>query len=105
MGQIDIVFIFGLTLKRKKLLIGEAVTPAMYAKLVEIIRSCPEVKGVVKLKTMHLTPNEILINADIDFKPGLNTKDIEKSVDRIKHLIRSQIPAAKQISIEVESKK
>jgi len=89
----------------KKLLIGEAVSPAMYAKIVEIIRSCSEVKGIVKLKTMHLTPNEILINADIDFKPDLDTKDIEKAVDRIEHLIKSQIPAAKQISIEVESRK
>jgi cation diffusion facilitator family transporter len=89
----------------KKLLIGEAVTPAMYEKIVEIIRSCPEVRGIVKLKTMHLTPNEILINADIDFKYDLDTREIEKAIDRIEHLIKSQIPAAKQISIEVESRK
>ncbi len=87
----------------KKLLIGEAVTPAMYAKIIEIIRSCPEVRGIVKLKTMHLTPYEILINADIDFRPDLETRDIEKAIDRIEYLIKSQIPAAKQISIEVES--
>jgi len=86
----------------KKLLIGEAVTPAMYAKIVEIIRSCPEVRGIVKLKTMHLTPYEILINADIDFRPDLETRDIEKAIDRIEYLIKSQIPAAKQISVEVE---
>lgn len=89
----------------RKLLIGEAVTPAMYEEIVEIIMSHPEVKGIVKLKTMHLTPNEILINADIDFEPDLDTKDIEGVIDKIEHLIRSEIPAAKQISIEVESKK
>lgn len=88
----------------RKLLIGEAVSPAMYEKIVQIIRSCPEVRGIVKLKTMHLTPNEILINADIDFMPDLKTREIEKSIDRIEHLIRAEIPAAKQISIEVESR-
>ena len=52
---------------------------------------------------MHLTPYEILINADIDFRPDLETRDIEIAIDRIEYLIKSQIPAAKQISIEVES--
>lgn len=88
----------------KKLLIGEAVTPAMYEDIVEIIRSCPEVRGIVKLKTMHLTSNEVLINADIDFQPNLDTQAIEKAVDKIEHLIKTEIPAAKQISIEVESR-
>lgn len=89
----------------KKLLIGEAVAPAMYEDIVEIIRSCPEVRGIVKLKTMHLTPHEVLINADIDFQPNLDTQSIDKAIDKIERLIRAEIPAAKQISIEVESRK
>lgn len=89
----------------KELLIGEAVSPAMYSKIIEVIRSCSEVKEIVRLKTMHLTPNEILINADIEFQEDLETPEIEKAVDKIESKIKSQIPAAKQISIEVESKK
>jgi len=89
----------------KELLIGEAVSPAMYSEIIEIIRSCPEVKEIVKLKTMHLTPNEILICADIDFQEGLETEEIEKVIDKIENKIKTQIPAATQISIEVESKK
>ena len=54
---------------------------------------------------MHLTPNEVLINADIDFKPDLETEEINRAVDNIENLIRSQIPVATQISIEVESRK
>ena len=86
-------------------MIGEAVSPAMYERIVQLIKSCPEIKGIVRLKTMHLTPNEVLINADIDFKPGLETKEINRAVDNIENLIRSQIPVATQISIEVESRK
>jgi len=86
-------------------LIGEAVSPAMYERIVQLIKSCPEIKGIVRLKTMHLTPNEVLINADIDFKPDLETEEINRAVDNIENLIRSQIPVATQISIEVESRK
>ncbi len=89
----------------KNLLIGEAVTPAMYAKIAEIINSSPEVDGIVKLKTMHLNPQEILINADIDFRSELNTQEIENAVDKLEYLIKDHIPAATQISIEVESNK
>jgi len=89
----------------KELLIGEAVSPAMYSEIIRIIRSCPEVKEIVKLKTMHLTPNEILITADVNFQEGLKTKEIEKAIDKIESKIKAQIPAATQISIEVEGKK
>ena len=89
----------------KKLLIGEAVSPAMYEKIVQIIKSHSEVREIIKLKTMHLTPNEILINVDIDFRRDLGTKEIELATDKIESSLRSQIPAAAQISIEVESKK
>jgi cation diffusion facilitator family transporter len=89
----------------KELLIGEAVSPAMYSEIIRIIRSCPEVKEIVRLKTMHLTPNEILINADIDFQENLETAEIERAIDKIENKIKDQIPAATQISIEVESKK
>lgn len=90
----------------KKLLIGEAVSPAMYNKIIDLIMLCPEVKSLIKLKTMHFTPNEILINADIEFRDDLETSEIAKAVDRIENLIRDQIPAAKHhISIEVEARK
>lgn len=86
----------------KKLLVGEAVTPAMYEQIGRTIRSFPEVNRVIDLKTMHLTPNEILINADIDFDNDLNTQDLESVIDAIEKKIRAEIPAATQISIEAE---
>lgn len=86
----------------KRLLVGEAVSPGMYEKIISIIRSFDEVKSIVNLKTMHLTPNEILINSDIDFKENLSTHTIDKAIDKIETEIKKQIPAAKHISIEVE---
>ena len=102
-----LLMVLGLFLVKdtKDLLIGEAVSPAMYERIVQLVKSCPEVKGIIRLKTMHLTSNEVLINADIDFRPDLETEEIDRAVDKIENLIRSQIPVATQISIEVESRK
>ena len=89
----------------KDLLIGEAVTPDMYNKIVSLILSVEGVNAVVKLKTMHLTPNKVLVNADLDFGDDLNTQQIEKIIDEIESMLRKEIPVIKQISIEAENKK
>lgn len=86
----------------RDLLIGEAVTPAMYTQIKSIIRSFDEVEDVLSLKTMHLTPEEILINADIKFKEDLGTRQIEKTIDKIEYQIKENIPSATQIFLEAE---
>jgi len=87
----------------KNLLIGEAVTPAMYEKIVDLIEEIKEVRTVINLKTMHLTPFEILVNADLEFEDNLTTEEIEAAIDNIEMLLKNEIPAIKQIYIEVES--
>ncbi len=93
---------FFLAKDTKDLLIGEAVTPAMYREIREIIMEHENVEKIPKLKTMHLTPYEILINADVQFKDGLKTEELEDTIDEIEKAIRKEIPAAKQIFIEAE---
>ncbi len=87
----------------KELLIGEAVSPPIYKKIKEIFSKSKEVIKLRKLKTMHLTPNEILINADVEFKDELTTTDIEQAIDKIESKIKEEVPQAKQIYIEAES--
>lgn len=87
----------------KNLLIGEAVTPALYTKIVDLIEETKEVKTVINLKTMYLTPFEILVNADLEFEDNLTTEEIEQTIDRIEMLLKNEIPSVKQIYIEVES--
>lgn len=91
-----------LTNDAKELLVGEAVSPAMYEEISDIINSFDEVRTLVELKTMHLTPDEILINGDIDFQNNLSTKEIVQVIDRIERAIRREIPSAVHIFLEVE---
>lgn len=63
----------------------------------------PEVEHLTNLLTMQLAPDEILINLDVEFRQGLQTHEIEKIVDHIERAIRSSVPEASKIFIEVES--
>jgi len=92
-----------LAVDSKELLIGEAVSPAMYNQIARVIDSHPNVVKIIKLKTMYLTPTEVLITADLSFKAGLSTSQIEKTIDQIESSIRKQFPSATQIVIEAES--
>jgi len=88
----------------KDLLIGEAVSPDMYNKIVNLISNVEEVNAIIHLKTMYLTPTEVLVNADLDFKDNLDIPQIEKTIDKIENILKTEIPVIKQISIEAENK-
>lgn len=88
----------------KKLLIGEAVSPMVYKKIAFTIAKAKEVESIIDLKTMHLSPSEILLNADLEFKDNLSTGQIEKAIDKIENKLKKEIIGLKQISIEAESK-
>jgi divalent metal cation (Fe/Co/Zn/Cd) transporter len=67
------------------------------------VAAVPEVERLTDLLTMQLAPDEILINLDVEFLQGLLTDEIEKVIDRIEQAIRSAVPEASKIFIEVES--
>ena len=53
---------------------------------------------------MHLSPNEILLNADLEFKDNLSTEEIEKIIDEIEESLKEEIEGLRQINIEAEPK-
>jgi len=87
----------------KDLLIGEAVTPDMYNKIVSLVSDVEGVNTIIHLKTMYLRSNEVLVNADLEFRDDLNTQQIEKIIDKIENIIRREMPVIKQIFIEAEN--
>lgn len=87
----------------KSLLIGESASPEHLQKMREIISSTKEVERLLALLTMHLGPEEILVNLDLEFKDGLKTEEIELAIDHIEREIRYHIPEVSKIFIEAES--
>ena len=52
--------------------------------------------------TMHLGPDEMLVNLNVEFDDELDTTRIEQTIDLIESRIREKVPEATQIFIEAE---
>ena len=89
----------------KSLLIGEGVSEADLRKIKAAIATVPEVKELMNVLTMHLGPEDILVNLDINFANGLSTDQVEEAIDKVEHAIRKELPAVKKIFVEAESLK
>jgi cation diffusion facilitator family transporter len=89
----------------KSLLIGEGVSAADMKRIKAAIATVAEVKEVVNILTMHLGPEEILVNLDINFANGLSTDQVEQAIDQVEQTIRKELPTVKKISVEAESLK
>lgn len=87
----------------KSLLIGEAVSEDDLKKIREAIKGVPEVQEVLELLTMHLGPDEVLVNVNVNFVDGLNTDQVEEAIDKVEKAIRNVLPAVKQVFVEAES--
>jgi cation diffusion facilitator family transporter len=85
------------------LLVGEGAHEAEVEDIRKIIEQEPAVERVGDLLTMQLGPEEILLNADIQFRNGLSVPELESTIDRLESRIRQSQPAIKRIFLEAES--
>ena len=88
----------------KQLLIGEAAGRRDRAALRMSVLSLPEVESVGRLLTMHMGPDEILVNLEVDLTDGLTDRQVEHVVDRIEAEIRKVLPGAMNIFIELQTR-
>jgi len=84
----------------RKLLIGEALLPEDRRRIREVMLSFPEVADVLRLLTMHLGADAVLVNAEIHVVDGLDTDGIEDLLERVTREIRREIPEVTQTFIE-----
>jgi len=68
------------------------------------VLSLPEVESVGRLLTMHMGPDEILVNLDVDLSDGLTSLEVEQTIDRIESEIRKVLPGAMNIFVELQSR-
>jgi cation diffusion facilitator family transporter len=89
--------------RTRGLLIGEAATEADRRRIRDAVTGVPQVADVVQVLTLHLGPEDILVNLNVHFADGLDTDGLERAVDEIERRIRRAVPAAQRIFIEAES--
>jgi len=85
------------------LLIGEAASRSDRASMRLRILSVPQVESVGRLLTMHMGPDQILVNIDVDLVDDLTDDDVEDVIDKVESAIREVLPEANNIFVELES--
>jgi cation diffusion facilitator family transporter len=91
---------FALAREVKDLLIGESAKPETRAAIEQAVRSIDDVEGIRDLLTMHVGPDEILVNLDVCFRDGLDTDGVEEAIVRVEDAIRQKVPMAEKIFVE-----
>jgi cation diffusion facilitator family transporter len=102
-GILLMVFSVFLAVETRRLLLGESVTPLRRKKIIHAVNTFSEVKKIIRLKTMHLSPDEVLVTIEINYKDDLVVDELEELNDRIEKKIQEIIPNAK-IYLEPENK-
>lgn len=90
--------------KAKSMLVGEAATPEDQKKIEDAFRSNPNVLRIHEILTMHLSADQILLNAHIKFKNGLTLEEVEDIIDDIEEKIAAEVPNIYKIFIETHQK-
>ncbi len=87
----------------KGLLLGESANPQTIANIRSLSKTEPGVQEVVRVLTMQLAPQEVLLNLEIQFSKNLTGEEIALTVESLEVKIRQKHPEIKQIFIEAKS--
>ena len=87
------------------LLVGERTNRIRIKRVKELIQADPAVEEVGDLLTMQLGPDQVLLNADIKFRRGLDVPQLESAIDRIESRIRQHEPTIERIYLEADTLK
>ncbi|MGE5621210.1 MAG: cation diffusion facilitator family transporter [archaeon] len=92
-----------LAFESKQLLIGESAGRFVVQKIKEIANNDPAVKDTSKILTMHIGPDEVLLNMEIEFQSNVLLTELPVVISRLEEKITSIFPEVKQIFIEAGS--
>lgn len=87
--------------KTKRLLIGEAVTPAERDQIVALTESSPGVRKLIHLRTLHLGPEDVIVAMKVAFDDDATTPRIAEYVDGIEQTLRSTFNHLTRIYVEI----
>jgi cation diffusion facilitator family transporter len=91
---------FTLAFETRGLLVGESTSPEIVASICDAAARDRAVRSVQSPLTMHLGPEEVLLNLEVEFRTGVSADEQVNAVARIEDEIRRRHPEVKRIFIE-----
>ena len=92
-----------LAYESKGLLIGEGAATEVVAEVREIVDQEAGIIAINEILTMHMGPEDILLNLSIDFSDNLTSLEIEATISRLESTIKEKHQQIRRIFIEAQS--
>ena len=99
-GVLLVVIAIVLAVEMASLLVGEAAAPDVVAKIRSVLEGHPNVNRLIALRTQHVGPDDIIVNAKIEFDPSLTMVRLAEVVNELEVELRTAEPKARTIFIE-----
>jgi cation diffusion facilitator family transporter len=92
-----------LAYESKGLLIGEAAEKRVVEGIRRIVGEERRVKRPIDVLTMHMGPDDVLLNLSVEFADDLTAPEVEDTVCALEGRIRQQFPQIRRVFVEAES--
>ena len=89
-----------LAVEMKGLLIGEAASDEDLDAIKAAFDGADQVNGIIHMRTMHLSPDQLLVAAKLEFAPTLTVAELASAIDAAEAGLRLAVPIATMIYIE-----
>jgi cation diffusion facilitator family transporter len=89
-----------LAVEMKSLLIGEAASPEMQRMIIAALEDGPEVVRVIHMRTVHMSPESVLVAAKIAIRESDTAAQITAGIDAAERRVRAAVPVATTIYLE-----
>ena len=89
-----------LAVEMKSLLIGESASPEMQRMIIAALEDGPEVVRVIHLRTVHMSPDAVLVAAKIAIHESEAAQQITAGIDAAERRVRAAVPVATTIYLE-----
>jgi cation diffusion facilitator family transporter len=84
----------------KSLLIGEAASDEAERTIVQALEDGPELERVIHLRTVHLSPDSLMVAAKVAIRAGDTGEAIVRGIDAAESRVRQAMPIAHVIYLE-----
>lgn len=89
-----------LAIESKSLLLGESASSADLAKIIAALTSSEDIERVIHIRTLHLSPDEILVAAKVAVRHDSTAESVALAIDAAEVRIRAAVPLASIIYLE-----
>ena len=89
-----------LAVEMKSLLIGEAASAEVQRMIITALEDGPEVNRVIHMRTVHMSPESILVAAKIAVRGTDTAAQVAAGIDAAERRVRAAVPIAKTIFLE-----